>query len=130
MISKIQRSRRQFCDVTITVSFQTGRDTTICRRLQGPSQLSTPFYSQLILRIHATMNGLGGGAKTEFAPGRGNPRYATASTMAFFIEGQVIVQLTDFIGQRSFYRFLLVETEAIGVEAEAVDEIAASTSLV
>jgi len=50
--------------------------------------------------------------------------------MAFFIEGQVIVQLTDFIGQRSFYRFLLVETEAIGVEAEAVDEIAASTSLV
>jgi len=42
--------------------------------------------------------------------------------MAFFIEGQVIVQLTDFIGQRSFSRFLLVE-------AEAVDEIAASTSM-
>jgi len=33
--------------------------------------------------------------------------------------------------QRSFSRFfLLVEAEAIGVEAEAVDEIAASTSLV
>jgi len=48
--------------------------------------------------------------------------------MAFFIEGQVIVQLTDFIGQRSFPRFLLAE--AIDVEAEAVDEIVASTSLV
>jgi len=47
--------------------------------------------------------------------------------MTFFIEGQVIVQLTDFIGQRLFSRFLLVES--IGVEAEAVDEIAASTSL-
>jgi len=32
-------------------------------------------------------------------------------------------------GQRSFSRFLLVEAEVIGVEAEAVDEIAASTSL-
>ena len=32
------------------------------------------------------------------------------------------MQLTDFIGQRSFSRFLLVE-------AEAVDEIAASTSM-
>jgi len=49
--------------------------------------------------------------------------------MAFFIEGQVIVQLSDCIGQRSFSRFLLVEAEAIGVEAQAVDEIAASTSL-
>jgi len=49
------------------------------------------------------------------------------ASVAFFIEGQVIVQLTDFIGQRSFCRFLLVES--IGVEAEAVDEIAASTSL-
>jgi len=41
------------------------------------------------------------------------------------------VQLTDFIGQRSFSRCLLVEAEAegIGVESEAVDEIAASTSL-
>jgi len=44
-------------------------DATI--RLQGPSQLSTPLYSQLILRIYAAMNGLGGDAKTEFAPGRG-----------------------------------------------------------
>jgi len=42
--------------------------------LQGPSQLSTPLYSQLILRIYDAMNGLGGGgAKTEFAPGRGKP---------------------------------------------------------
>jgi len=46
--------------------------------LQGPSQLSTPLYSQHILRIYAAMNELGGGAKTEFVPGAGNPRYATA----------------------------------------------------
>jgi len=78
MISKIQRSRRQFCDVTITGSFQTGLETTLCRRLQGLSQLSTPLSSQLILCIYAAMNGLGGGAKTEFAPGRGNPKYDTA----------------------------------------------------
>jgi len=43
--------------------------------------------------------------------------------MAFFIECQVIVQLTDFIGQRSFSRFLLVE-------AEAVEEIAPSNPCV
>jgi len=73
MISKIQRSGRRFCDVTITGSFQTGLETTMSRRLQGPSQLSTPLYSQLILRIDAARNGLGGGAKTEFAPGRGKP---------------------------------------------------------
>ena len=79
MISKIQRSRRQFCDVTITGSFQTGLETNIYRRLQCPSQLSTPLYSQLILRIYAAMNVLGGVAKTEFAPGAGNHRYATAS---------------------------------------------------
>ena len=45
--------------------------------MQSLSQLSTPLYSQLILRIYAAMNGLGGGAKTEVAPGAGNPRYAT-----------------------------------------------------
>jgi len=39
---------------------------------------------QLILRIHAVMNGLGGGAKAEFAPGAGNPRYATVSINSFF----------------------------------------------
>ena len=43
MISKIQKSWRQFCDITITGSFQTGLETTICRRSQGPSQLSTPL---------------------------------------------------------------------------------------
>jgi len=32
-----------------------------------------PLYAQLILRIYAAMNRLGGGAKTEFAPGRGKP---------------------------------------------------------
>jgi len=45
-----------------------------CRWLQGPSKLSTPRYSQLILRIYAAMNGLVGGSKTEFTPGRGKPQ--------------------------------------------------------
>jgi len=57
--------------------FSDGLEITICRRLQSLSQLSTPLYSQLILRIYAAMNGLGGSAKTEVAPGAGNPRYAT-----------------------------------------------------
>ena len=78
IISKIQRSWRQFYDVTTIGSFQTGQETTICRRLQGPSQFPTPLDSQLILRIYTSMNGLGGGAKTEFAPGAGSHRYATA----------------------------------------------------
>jgi len=79
MIFKIQRSRRHLCDVTITGSFQTGPETTICRRLQGLSQLSTPFYSLLILRIDAAMNGLWVGAlKLSLPPGAGNPTYATA----------------------------------------------------
>ena len=43
MISKIQKSWRQSCDIAITGSFQTGLETTICRRSQGPSQLSTPL---------------------------------------------------------------------------------------
>jgi len=58
MISKIQKAL--LCDVTITGSFQTGLETGICKRLQGPSQLSTPLHSQLILRIYVAMNGLGG----------------------------------------------------------------------
>ena len=41
--------------------------------MQGPSQLSTPLYFQLILHIYAATNGLGGGAKTEFVPGRWKP---------------------------------------------------------
>ena len=73
MISKIQKSWCQICDVTITESFQAGLATTICRRMQGQSQLSTPLYSQLILHIYVAMNGLGGGTNTEFAPGRGKP---------------------------------------------------------
>jgi len=75
MISKIQKSWRQFCDITITRSFQTGLETTTvyagdCR---ARVELSMPLYSQLILRIYAAMNGQGGGGKTEFAPGRGKP---------------------------------------------------------
>jgi len=73
MISKIQRSWREVCDITTIGRFQTGLETTTCRRLPVPNQLSTPLYSQLILRIYTAMNGLGGVAKTEFAPGRGKP---------------------------------------------------------
>jgi len=43
----------------------------------GPSQLWAPLYTQLTLGIYAATNGLGGGAKTDFAPGAGNLRYAT-----------------------------------------------------
>jgi len=32
-----------------------------------------PFYSQLTLRIFAVWNRLGGGAQTDFVPGRGKP---------------------------------------------------------
>ena len=39
--------------------------------IAGPSQLSTPLYYQLILRFYSAMNGLGGDAKTEPTPGRG-----------------------------------------------------------
>ena len=34
----------------------------------GPNQLSLAFYSQFTLRINTATNGLGGGAKTDFAP--------------------------------------------------------------
>jgi len=72
MISRIQRSWRHFCDVTIAGSFQTGLETIYAGDSRA-SQLSTPFYSKLILRIYAAMNGLGEGAKTEFASGRRKP---------------------------------------------------------
>jgi len=75
-MSKIQRSRYQFCDVTITGRFQTGLETTTCGLLRGPSQLSTLVYSQLILRIYAASatNRLGRGAQTDFVPGRWKPQ--------------------------------------------------------
>jgi len=38
---------------------------------RGPNQLSTPLNSLLTLRIYAATNGLGGGAQTDFVPGRG-----------------------------------------------------------
>jgi len=41
--------------------------------IAGPSQLSTPLYSKLILRIYAAMNGMGEGVKIEFVPGRRKP---------------------------------------------------------
>jgi len=37
------------------------------------SQLSTPLYSQLTLRIYAGMNELGGGTQTNFVPTHGKP---------------------------------------------------------
>jgi len=38
---------------------------------RAQTQLSTPFYSKLILCICAATNKLGGGAQTDFVPGRG-----------------------------------------------------------
>jgi len=65
MISKLQRSWRQLCGVTITVSFQTGLETPTCRRLQGPSQLSTPFIPNSFFASLLPWTGwVGGGAKT------------------------------------------------------------------
>ena len=61
-----------FCDVTNTGSFW----------LQGPSQLSTPLYSQLILRIYAVMNRMGGAPKVILPPGAENPRYATVRNLS------------------------------------------------
>ena len=40
----------------------------------GPESAFDALLSQLILHIYAAMNRLGGGAKTEFAPGRGKPQ--------------------------------------------------------
>jgi len=46
---------------------------------RGLSQLWTPLYSQLTLRIYTATNGLGRGAHIDFVSGRGKPyRYATA----------------------------------------------------
>jgi len=41
--------------------------------IAGPGSAFDAPNTQLIRRIYAAMNGLGGGAKTEFAPGRGKP---------------------------------------------------------
>ena len=68
MISKIQRSWRQFCDVTITGSFQMGLETNCRARIsfRRPFIPNSFFASMLPWRA-----GLVGGAKTELAPGRG-----------------------------------------------------------
>jgi len=42
--------------------------------MRNPSQLSTPLYSQLTFLVQVASNGLGGGAQTEFVPGRGKPQ--------------------------------------------------------
>jgi len=46
-------------------------------------ELWTSLYTQLTLCIYASTNGLSGGAKTDFAPGTGNHRYATVSRDGF-----------------------------------------------
>ena len=46
----------------------------------GPESAFDALYYQLILRIYAAMNGLGGGLKLSLSPGAGNPRYAPAYT--------------------------------------------------
>jgi len=57
-------------DVTVIRSFQTGLETTICR---ARVIFKLPLYSQIILRIYAVTNRLGGGAQNDFDPGRAKP---------------------------------------------------------
>jgi len=74
MICKIQRSWRQFRDVTVIWSFQTGLDTFV----RGPCQFSTPLFPLLTtLSIYAATEGLGGAPKLILSPGAGNSRYVT-----------------------------------------------------
>ena len=77
--------------------------------MRGPSQLSTPHYSQLTLRIYAAKNGLGGGAKTDFALGAGKPSYATACNA---INIECDLRLLDFGSDSS-----LVLANTIGIHA-------------
>jgi len=44
--------------------------------MRDPTQLFLPFYSQFTLRIYTAMNGLGGGAQTDFVPGHRKPSTA------------------------------------------------------
>jgi len=65
MISEIERPWRH-----IHIKFLDGSRNVY---MQGPSQLSTPLYSQLILHIFAATTRLGGAAQTDFVPGSGKP---------------------------------------------------------
>jgi len=55
--------------------FQTGLETTICRRLLGPSQLSIPFVTNSFFAYMLPWTGwVGvGGPKLCLPPGAGNP---------------------------------------------------------
>jgi len=64
MISKIQKSCRQFREVTVIWNFHPGLETNIC-------WARVSFRRPLTLSIYAATSGLGGGAKTDFVPGRG-----------------------------------------------------------
>jgi len=45
--------------------------------MRDPSNILTPLYSQLTLRIYAAKNGWMGAPKLALSPGAGNPTSAT-----------------------------------------------------
>jgi len=53
--------------------FFDGSRNNYMQAMAGPESAFDALYYQLILRIYAAMNGLGGGTKPVFAPGRGKP---------------------------------------------------------
>ena len=80
MISKIHWSWRQFRDVIIIWSFLAGLETTI---LWGPSQLSTPIYSQSLFASMLPRTDWVVALKLSLSPGAGNPRYSTGGMGQF-----------------------------------------------
>jgi len=74
MISKIQKSWRQLCDVTIAGSFQTGLKTAIC---MTRVRFRRPFIPNSFFASMLPWTGWVGAPKLSFSPGLGNPRYAT-----------------------------------------------------
>jgi len=75
MISRIQRSWRQFRDVTITGSFQTSLETNICRAWVS---FLRPFIPNLFFASMLPWTCWVAASKLGLPPGVGNPRYASS----------------------------------------------------
>jgi len=78
MISKIQRSWRQFCDVTFIWSFQTGLETTI---FEAQVNFRHPFAPNSLFAFMLPRTGWVGAPKPTLSPGAGNPRYPLVKGM-------------------------------------------------
>jgi len=81
MISKIQRSRRQICDVTIAGCFHTGLETTTVYAGDCRARVSFrhPFIPNSFFASMLPWTGWVGAPKLSLPPGVGNPRCVTAS---------------------------------------------------